>query len=444
MINLFKEINNKKYFEKTAFYFEKEKITYSKLINDINKIENKFEKKRIILADVSNIYRFICLFYACAKSKKVIVPINFKDNLRKKNIIYQLKNNKTILKKAFLIIFSSGTTGNYSKGILLSQKGISFVCNMMNKNQIKLKEQINEMILASFDHAFAIGRMHALLSSGNTITLFRNYNLVKALSEFNKYSCNSLSIVAGFIEKLISFNFFKKIIKNFKLLHLGSMKCPVFLRKKLIQKNKKMQLIINYGLTEAMRATFLNSKKNPNKIKTEGKTFSGVKIKIKNKNNVDCKKNEIGNIHIKGKSLALGYLNSDHWNKKFNQGWFNTGDIGYLDNDGFLIYKTREANVLNVYGNTFIAEDIEQKLKFVLKRKEIIILQADNSLKTSQGPIYVVVEGNFKLSIEKFIKILNKFNYKIIPEKIINLKKFPRTSNGKINRNKIKKLIKNV
>ena len=84
MINLFKEINNKKYFEKTAFYFEKEKITYSKLINDINKIENKFEKKRIILADVSNIYRFICLFYACAKSKKVIVPINFKDNLRKK------------------------------------------------------------------------------------------------------------------------------------------------------------------------------------------------------------------------------------------------------------------------------------------------------------------------------------------------------------------------
>ncbi len=152
----------------------------------------------------------------------------------------------------------------------------------------------------------------------------------------------------------------------------------------------------------------------------------------------------MGNIHIKGKSLALGYLNSDHWNKKFNQGWFNTGDIGYLDNDGFLIYKTREDNVLNIYGNTFVAEDIEQKLKLALKRKEIIILQADNSLKTSQGPIYVVVEGNFKLSIEKFINILNKFNYKIIPEKIINLKKFPRTSNGKINRNKIKKLIKNV
>ena len=66
---------------------------------------------------------------------------------------------------------------------------------------------------------------------------------------------------------------------------MGSMKCPVFLRKKLIQKNKKMKLIINYGLTEAMRATFLNSKKKPNKITTEGKPIDEVKIKIKNKNN---------------------------------------------------------------------------------------------------------------------------------------------------------------
>ena len=193
-----------------------------------------------------------------------------------------------------------------------------------------------------------------------------------------------------------------------------------------------------------MRATFLNMKKNPNKILTEGKPFPGVKILIKNKNNVICKKNEIGNIYLKGKSLALGYLNSDHWNKKICKGWFKTDDIGYLDNDGFLIYKTREDNVLNIYGNIFIAEDIEEKLKLALKSREIIILQINTGSKTAQGSIYVAVEGNYKLSIEKFIKILNKFNLKIIPKKIVNLKRLPRTFNGKINRNMIKKLIQNA
>ena len=58
---------------------------------------------------------------------------------------------------------------------------------------------------------------------------------------------------------------------------------------------------------------------------------------------------------------------------------------------------------------------------FEAKSREIIILQINTGSKTAQGSIYVAVEGNYKLSIEKFIKILNKFNLKIIPKKIINL-----------------------
>ena len=83
-------------------------------------------------------------------------------------------------------------------------------------------------------------------------------------------------------------------------------------------------------MTEAMRSTFLNLKKNKKKIHTEGKPLNGVRIKIK-KNHLK----KYGEILIKGKNLACGYSDKNEWNKKFKKEYFYTCDIGYLDKDNF-------------------------------------------------------------------------------------------------------------
>ena len=351
----------------------------------------------------------------------------------------QLKANKKIIRNTFLIIFSSGTTQKFSKGILLSQKNLSYVCKNMN-SQIQNNYEINEMIVGSLEHAFALGRMHAILSSGNTLTISSDLNVYKNLLEFNDRKCNSLSIVAGFVSKFIHFKFFKKIIKQSKYIQLGSMKLPIPLRKKILRFNKKIQIVINYGLTEVMRATFLNLRKNPKKINTEGKPFKGVSLKIMGKDKNFCKKNEIGNIFLKGKSLALGYLNKKEWKKKFFKGWFNTEDLGYLDNDGFLVYKSRKNSILNIYGNNIIAEEIEEKLNIAFNLN-FMIIQLDYLKKGLENLIYLIVEGNLQPNKKKIIKILSNLEPKVIPNKIINIKKFPRTFNFKINRNLIKDII---
>lgn len=440
MINLFQEIKKKKLEKKIALKINNKTITYLKLYKDIENLKKKLSKKnKIQIVNTLNIYDFICKFYAISSLQKIIIPINFNNKLRKKSISKQLKINKKVKRNTFLIIFSSGTTQKFSKGVLLSQKNLSFVCKNMN-SQIQNNKEINEMVVGSLEHAFALGRMHALLSSGNTLTISSDSNVYKNLLEFNDRKCNSLSIISGFVSKFIHFNFFRKIINQSKYIQLGSMKLPISYRKKILRLNKKIQIVINYGLTEVMRATFLNLRKNPKKINTEGKPFKGVSIKIIDKEKNFCKINETGNIYLKGESLALGYLNKKEWKKKFFKGWFNTEDLGYLDKDGFLVYKSRKNSILNIYGNSIIAEEIEEKLNISLNLN-FIIIQIDYHKKGLENPIYLIVEGNLKPNKKKIFKILSNLEPQVIPNKIINMKSFPRTFNFKINRNLVKDII---
>ena len=106
-----------------------------------------------------------------------------------------------------------------------------------------------------------------------------------------------------------------------------------------------------------MRSTFLNYEKFKNKIHTEGKPFKGVNIKIlKNKN-------KFGKILIKGKNLAYRYNDIKIWKKKFKSNYFDSGDIGYLDKDNFLIFKSRVSNKININGIVFYLDEIENILK---------------------------------------------------------------------------------
>ena len=149
---------------------------------------------------------------------------------------------------------------------------------------------------------------------------------------------------------------FKKITKDIKYIQISSGFFPLNLRKKLLALG--INLYINYGMTEAMRSTFLNCRKYKNKIATEGKPFKGIKIKIKKINN-----NKVGEILIKGKNLAFSYSDKKIWKQKIDNGYFKSGDIGYLDEDNFLIFKGRDDDKIDIKGNIFYASNLEAKLK---------------------------------------------------------------------------------
>ena len=207
------------------------------------------------------------------------------------------------------------------------------------------------------------------------------------------------------------------------------------MRKKLL--NKGTNLFINYGMTEAMRSTFLDCKKYPKKIHTEGKPFSGALIKIYKKN----KKDKIGQIFLKGKHLARGYSEAKLWKLNFDGKWFKTTDLGYLDKDNFLIFHGRNNNTININGVNYFLDDIENLLKKKFKNIKYKILNISNSKNYYNSELYLFVEKLIDMS--QIQKILKQKKINITFRKQILIKNFKFEKTGKLNIKNLINLVKN-
>ena len=366
---LHKEFNS----SNTKFIYYKKKYVaseiYKKILNLYYKIKSK--KKGVVSICTKDKIDFIIKFYALNKAGFSIL-INDKNNKNyilneKVNVNYYFKNNKLLFinskkiknqKKNSIILKTSGST-NLHKYVYISDQSISFISSNMNKETNNKGILENELIFSPIDHAFAFGRLHALIKSKNSIYFPENLSISNFFEHFDKFKETSgLSITAGFLTKILNLKTKKvnNVLKKIKYIQSSSGFFPIKLRKKII--NKGIKLFLNYGTTEAMRSTFLNCMKNPTKIHTEGKPFIGIKIKISK-----FKNSNFGEILVKGKNLANSYSNIKEWKSRIENGWFKTGDIGCLDKDKYLIFQKRKTDIIKINDVSYSKDLIENLIK---------------------------------------------------------------------------------
>jgi long-chain acyl-CoA synthetase len=122
----------------------------------------------------------------------------------------------------------------------------------------------------------------------------------------------------------------------------------------------EIQILQGYGLTETCVATNVNLP-HDNRIGSVGPTFEGIEIKIA----------EDGEIFFRGENVCSGYYNRpEETNASWDsEGWFKTGDLGYLDSDGYLYITGRKKEVIVTAGGKKIAPT---KLEQLLESSELI------------------------------------------------------------------------
>lgn len=139
---------------------------------------------------------------------------------------------------------------------------------------------------------------------------------------------------------------------------VGAMGINKRLWKKAVDKLHNCKIYSTYGMTEmSPRLTTLPSEDFPKKIGSVGLPLQGVEIIIDKH-----KDEEYGEILVKGRNLMLGYYGDS--NKPIDKnGYFRTGDLGYLDDDGYLFIKGRLKNVIINNGMNIYPEEIENVLE---------------------------------------------------------------------------------
>ncbi len=340
---------------------------------------------------------------------------------------------------------SGGTTGK-SKTVILNDKAIRYAGSLANEI---LGKDIGTMtmigVLPMF-HGFGLAMgIHAPLMNNTATYLMMKFDAEEIARGINRNQINLLVGVPYMIEKLLDCGKFRKAkLENLYMTFVGADKPKEALINKFDDLMKKHgsinRLYEGYGLTEVVTVDVVNTIKD-HKIGSLGKPIRGIKVKIVNP---EDRREEMpigtdGEILLSGESNCLGYLNCDKRHQPFftdskKTTYVCTGDIGHMDNDGFLIFKNRNKDMIKIAGYNVFPSDIEK----LAMQVEGVIDCAAVFVDGSHPYIHLYLENHSvndeKLANEVMTHLRENLIRYSLPEKVTCLPHFPRTAVGKIDR----------
>jgi long-chain acyl-CoA synthetase len=306
------------------------------------------------------------------------------------------------------IIYTSGTTG-HSKGVMLSHKNlVTNALSSFSKVSILKSDVFLSILPLAHTLECTVGLLvpilhgscvHYIDKTPTPSVLLKAFSVVKptmmlsvpliiekiykkkVLAKFNSSFALKHLYKTPFFRKLLNKAAGKKLIETFggrvRFFGIGGAALSPFVEKFLIE--AEFPYIIGYGLTESAPLIAGGSILDGIvKMKSTGTAFYGVTIKIKDKDPVTGE----GEIIVKSPSVMLGYYkDKEKTDEVIQDGWLLTGDLGYLDEDGFLFISGRSKNVIiGSGGENIYPEQIEATINQNEVVLDSLILEQDSKL----------------------------------------------------------------
>ncbi|CAM3058028.1 o-succinylbenzoate--CoA ligase [Lactococcus hircilactis] len=323
--------------------------------------------------------------------------------------------------KIAFIMNTSATTGKF-KSVPITEK--------MVYAQVKASKEIlgsffddNWLIATPLFHVSGLSILMRSLYNGTAVSILSKFDEDKILKAVETEEINMMSLVPTMLSRLI-----ERLEKHrLRVILLGG----AFIPRALIDAALKKELPIykTYGMTETFsQSATLNLSHHHDKLDAVGRALPTVQITLKNVN-----KDGIGEIMIDSPMVMRGYLL-----KPPLSGPFETGDIGFIDADGFLYVLNRRNDIIISGGENIYPKEIENLVYELPEIEECVVIpRADE--KWGQVP---VLYYSCKDSVITDSTILSYLKGKLakfkLPRQIIYCQTLPKNASGKIIRKVLK------
>ena len=332
------------------------------------------------------------------------------------------------------LLYSSGTTGR-PKGIMLTHGNIG-------SNAMSLKEAweftANDCLL----HALPIYHVHGLFValgcvflSGSKMLWLDNFEVTEVLTQLPK--CTVMMGVPTYYTRLIkNKGLTSKVTQNLRIFISGSAPLleETFMDFYSITGHKILE---RYGMTET-NIISSNPISGKRKSGTVGLPLEGQQVRIVNNDSEPVGADEIGNIQVKGPNVFKGYWKLAQKSKEdFSlDNYFNTGDQGYFDEDGYLIIVGRNKDMIISGGLNVYPKEIESFIDKIEGVYESAVIGLEDADFGERVVAVIVKDENSKVIEENIISDmkLQMAGYKV-PKQIFFSNELPRNAMGKVQKN---------
>lgn len=495
----------KEHKKKTALFVGNEKISYKQVQENADKLTGFLSQKGVKEGDkvalfLRNSAEFVYAIFAASKIGAILVPIN--TFLKEEELTYILKDSKAsvlitstthanvvnhsevselcefiiwegeafsptekeyqfvdIFKTSYdvadvqrtledtaVIFYTSGTTGK-PKGAMLSNKNIlSNAASGQKTVNVVSKDRAIVFLPMFHSFTFSVGIMLPLYVGASIV-------LIQSLQPFaNIFKQTLLKRVTLFFGIPDVYNALAKAklpwyfmwFNNLRAFISGAAALQPKTLDAMAKKFKRATLLEGYGLSEASPAVCMNTFKKQ-KAGSVGTALHGYEMKIVDSDMNEVTHGTIGDIIVKGDNVMQGYLGRPEATAEtIVNDWLLTGDMGYMDDEGFLFIVDRKKDLIISKGINIYPREIEEVIDLYEGVGSSAVIGVVDEHSGEIPVAYVELNENVKkfdeVGLKKYLRE-HLANYKI-PKHIYTMEELPKNATGKVLKRVLKEKLK--
>lgn len=345
-----------------------------------------------------------------------------------------------------ILMYTSGTTSE-SKGVSIHNYSVMHsICSY--QKTLNITDRDCTLLAVPIYHITGLVAILGLtIYCGGTVYLHRFFNSLETARTLHDEKITFFHASPTVFSMLLTEQASVPSIPDLRIMVCGSSNMA---KEKILQLHKwmpQMQFRTVYGLTETTSPATIfpcDAAQSPY-IGSSGIPIPGLYCKIVSDSdeNQELTDGEVGEILLRGANLLSNYDHNTPIAYDRN-GWFHTGDLGYLNKDGYLYISGRKKDMINRGGEKICCHDVENILYSLDQVEEAAIVGIPDSVYGETAAAAIVLHAGASLTLEEMQdKLKDKLARYKIPTHLLILEKLPITPNNKVDKKTIKKLFNN-